>query len=159
MASVDETHPTLQDVLNNINAFGYAQLLGMHIEHAGDGKGTVRIKVDSRLMHPQQIVHGGVIFTLADTAMSMAMISLLPVGTRFSTVEAKINYLAPVRAGEIVAEATVLQQGRVISVVESSVYNVEGEERRLIGRVLGTFHAASTRYNPIVNDGKDEKSA
>jgi acyl-CoA thioesterase len=147
MTSPEETQaiPSQEEIIQRVAEFGYARLIGMQIVQAQDGQGGVRIKVDGRLMHPQQIVHGGVIFTLADTAMSMALLSILPAGTRFSTVEAKINYLAPVRAGEIVAEATILQQGRTIAVLESTIYNIDGENRRLVGKVLGTFHIASNR--------------
>jgi len=147
MTSPEETQaiPSQEEIIQRVAEFGYAQLIGMQIVQAQDGQGGVRIKVDGRLMHPQQLVHGGVIFTLADTAMSMALLSILPAGTRFSTIEAKINYLAPVRAGEIVAEATILQQGRTIAVLESTIYNIDGENRRLVGKVLGTFHIASNR--------------
>ena len=101
--------------------------------------GRVSIQVDERLMHPQQIVHGGVIFTLADTAMSMALISVIPPGTRFSTIEAKINFLAPVRAGELLAEASIVQQGRSIAVLEATVYNLYDDARTAVARILGTF--------------------
>src|SRR5947209_15507523 len=87
--------------------FGIANLLGMNILSAHGGIGRVSITIDKRLMHPQQIVHGGVIFTLADTAMSMALLSLIPEGTPFGTIEAKINYLLPVRGGELLAEGSV----------------------------------------------------
>ena len=52
-----------------MNTTGIARLLGMQIETIQDGLGRVGIQVDDRLMHPQHIVHGGVIFTLADTAI------------------------------------------------------------------------------------------
>ena len=83
------------------NAANFTQLLGMRIEAAEPGRGVVSISVDERLMHPQQIVHGGVIFTLADTAMAMALLSTHTPGTRAGTIEAKINFLLPVRAGEL----------------------------------------------------------
>ena len=51
------------------SSFGLAHLLGMQLIQAQDGIGLVSIQVDERLMHSGQVVHGGVIFTLADTAM------------------------------------------------------------------------------------------
>lgn len=136
---------SLEAVRQNVGNFGYGQLLGMQIETLQDGKGEVKIKVDSRLMHAQKIVHGGLIFTLADTAMSMALLSVLPPGTRFSTIEAKINYLLPVRSGELLAEATIIQQGRSIAVLEATVYNVTNEERKSVARVLGTFNISTSK--------------
>ncbi len=121
------------------HSFGILHLLGMKIISAEAGAGRVGITVDERLMHPQQIVHGGVIFTLADTAMSMALMPLLPQGTRFGTVEAKINFMLPVRVGELVAEGALVHMGRSTAVMEATVFNIVDGERRAISKVLGTF--------------------
>jgi uncharacterized protein (TIGR00369 family) len=76
----------------------------------------------------------------------MALLSLLPVGTRISTIEAKINYLLPVRAGELLAEAIIVQRGRSIAVLEANVYNIQEDERKAIARILGTFHIAPPKH-------------
>ncbi len=139
MTQNEQTDIPLDLIKQGVNNMGIARLLGMRIEALEDGIGRVSIQVDERLMHPQQIVHGGVIFTLADTAMSMALISVIPPGTRFSTIEAKINFLAPVRAGELQAEASIVQQGRSIAVLEATVYNLYDDARTAVARILGTF--------------------
>ena len=120
--------------------FGIAHLLGMEIVRAQDGIGQVRIPVDARLMHPQQMVHGGVIFTIADTAMSMALMSVIPPGTPFGTIEAKINYMLPVQSGELLAEGKIIHEGGTTAVMEATVYNLDGESKRAIAQVLGTFY-------------------
>ncbi len=142
MTQPEQSRVAIEQLIEGTHQSGFFQLLGMHIEITEPGTGKVHITVDERLMHPQMIVHGGVIFTLADTAMSMALLSLLPVGTRISTIEAKINYLLPVRAGELLAEAIIVQQGRSIAVLEANVCNVQENERKAIARILGTFHIA-----------------
>lgn len=120
--------------------FGIAHLLGMQIVRSENGIGQVRIEVDGRLMHPQRMVHGGVIFTIADTAMSMALLSLLPPGTPFGTIEAKINYLRPADAGALLAEGKVIHEGGSTAVLEATVYNLHAEQQRIIAKVLGTFY-------------------
>lgn len=128
----------------SLASFGIAHLLGMTFERTPDGPGQVRVRVDGRLMHPQQIVHGGIIFTLADTAMSMALAALIPPGTPFGTIEAKINYLLPVRAGELLARGRLLHQGGSTAVMEATVYNLDPEidagHERAIAQVMGTFY-------------------
>jgi acyl-CoA thioesterase len=142
MSDVFESEPpTLAEIRQMAQNAGYFQLLDLHIENAQDGVGEARIQVDARLLHPQQLVHGGVIFTLADTAM--ALMSALPANTPVSTIEAKINYLRPARTGELVAEATIIHQGNTTAVLEATVYNIDisnGTERLPIARVLGTFN-------------------
>lgn len=143
MTQHEAVPPDLETIRQSVQNSGYFRLIDMHIEATRDGTGTVCTYVDARLMHAQQIVHGGVIFTLADTAMSMALMSLLPPGTRFSTIEAKINFLLPVRGGELLAIGTIIHRGRSTAVLEATVYNINGEERQVIARTLGTFNIAS----------------
>ena len=145
MTQAEEPKMTLEDVQANVQRSGYSQLIGMRVEKANVGVGEVRISVDARLMHPQQIVHGGVIFTLADSAMSMALISVLPLGTRFSTIEAKINYIAPVVTGELSAQGIIIHRGRSTAVMEATVYNHIDEEKVMVARVLGTFHISASK--------------
>lgn len=137
--------PSTDEIRQNALQSGYFQLLNLHIDTAQDGEGAVSIRVDARLYHPQQIVHGGVIFTLADTAMAMALMSMLPSGTRTSTIEAKINFLLPVRTGELLATATIVHRGRSTAVLEATVHNTDGSERKAVARMLGTFHISTTR--------------
>jgi acyl-CoA thioesterase len=120
--------------------FGILHLLGMKIVKAQAGVGQVSIQVDGRLMHPQQMVHGGVIFTIADTAMSMALMSVIPQGSRFGTIEAKINFMLPAGSGELLAEGILVHKGRSTAVVEATVYNIDGGEQQAIAKVLGTFY-------------------
>ncbi|MFL5627747.1 MAG: PaaI family thioesterase [Ktedonobacteraceae bacterium] len=142
MTQSEKSHVAMAQLVEATHQSGFFQLLGMHIDITEPGTGKVHITVDERLMHPQMIVHGGVIFTLADTAMSMALLSLHPAGTRISTIEAKINYLLPVRTGELATEAIIVQHGRSIAVLEATVYNVQEDERKAVARILGTFHIA-----------------
>jgi len=77
--------------------------------------------------------------------MSMALLSMIPAGTSFSTIEAKINFLAPVRTGELQAEASIVQQGRSIAVLEATVYNLHDDVRTAVARILGTFSIGSSK--------------
>ena len=131
--------------MQDTSKFGILHLLGMQIVTAESGIGRVSIQIDERLMHPQQIVHGGVIFTLADTAMSMALISVLPVGTPFGTLEAKINFMLPVYKGELLAEGIIVHKGRSTAVLEATVFNIIEGEQHAIARVLGTFSIARSK--------------
>ena len=96
-------------------------------------------------MQLQMIVHGGVIFTLADSAMGMTLLSVLSPGTRVGTIEAKTNFLLPVRSGELVAEASIVHLGRSIAVLEATVYNIVEGDQRAVARMLGTFSISESK--------------
>ena len=137
---------TFEQLRENLYRSGFFRLLDLQVDDAQDGKSLVRLHVDARLMHPQQIVHGGVIFTIADTAMSLSLISTLPAKTAVSTIEAKINYIAPVVTGDLIAEASIIHRGRSTAVMEATVYNLKDEEKVLVARMMGTFHISRSRY-------------
>jgi acyl-CoA thioesterase len=132
--------------------FGIAHLLGMQIVRAEDGIGQVRIEIDKRLMHPQQIVHGGVIFTIADTAMSMALMSMVPPGSLFGTIEAKVNYMKPATTGELLAEGKIVHLGGTTAVIEATVYNIVGEQQKAIAKLLGTFYVKRPKMTENIAD-------
>jgi acyl-CoA thioesterase len=135
--------PTTGEFLQEVTRrSGFGRLLGMQIEMAEPGHSRVSLAVDERLMHPQQIVHGGAVFSLADTAMAMALLAAYPPGTRTGTIEAKMNYLRAVRSGKLLAEATLIHQGRSTAVLEATVYNLpgDGQQERMVARALSTFY-------------------
>lgn len=148
MTTNEENKFSVERIMQDTRSFGILHTLGMKIESAESGVGRVSIPVNERLMHPQQIVHGGVIFTIADTAMSMALLSLLPPGTPFGTVEAKINFLLPVREGELLAEGLLVHKGRSTAVMEATIYNIVHGEQKTIGKMLGTFSFARPKVQP-----------
>ena len=149
MSLQEPTNVSHSELVEATNASGFFQLLGMHIEVADVGKGKVSIRVDERLMHPQMIVHGGVTFALADSAMGMTLLAALSPETRIGTIEAKVNFLLPVRAGELVAEARIVHLGRTIAVLEATVFNIVEDEPRAVARMIGSF-SISESQRPVV---------
>ncbi len=113
-----------------------AGLLGVRRASMGDGRACFELTVAPAHMNPYGVVHGGVIYTLVDYAMGGAMVSRLQPGERCATLEVKINYLAPVTAGEVSAEALVVERTRRVGVLEAKV-RVDGQ--RLVAVATGSF--------------------
>jgi acyl-CoA thioesterase len=87
------------------------------------------------LHHPGGIVHGGVAYGLADSAMAHALISMVDAGMNCSTIEMKMSYLSAVREGLMRAEAKVLKKGRTVAFAEARV-ECEG---KLVATATGSF--------------------
>lgn len=85
----------------------FEQLLGLRIESAGEGRAVLSLPFTVKLCQGAGLLHGGALTTLADTAVAMAIKSLLPAGTRFATTELRTRFLAPVRQGRVTATAAV----------------------------------------------------
>ena len=101
----------------------------------GNGESRFRMEAGERHHNPMGTVHGGILCTLADSAMGMAFASTLQPGETFTTLEMKINFLRPVFEGDLFAEAKVVHRGRSIGMVECDVATEDG---KLLARAVST---------------------
>lgn len=113
-----------------------ARQFGFRLEHAEQGRATLRMKVQPRHMQIHGVVHGGVLASLADTAGGLAIYLALPRGSRAATVEMKMNFLEPVQSGTVFAEARILRQGKYLAVVEC---DLRDDRNRMVAKSLMTF--------------------
>ena len=72
------------------------------------------------------LLHGGVIMALADSAGASCAFLNLPTGAATTTVESKTNFLRAVRHGTAMATARPLHTGRSVIVVETEVRDGDG---------------------------------
>lgn len=104
---------------------GFNQDIGVVITELGEGRAMGEIKITDGHRNYVGSVHGGVLFTLADTIGGAAA---LTEGNRLTTVNGDIHYLSPALAVEkIVATAQVIKSGKTISVVEVKITDEKGK--------------------------------
>ena len=105
----------------------FEDLLQMEIESAGEGKATLRMPFTVKHAMGAGLMHGGALTSLADTAVAMAIKSLLSSGTHFATIDLNARFLAPVTSGEVRAVAQVTgPQGRDF-LGEATLYDRDNE--------------------------------
>jgi uncharacterized protein (TIGR00369 family) len=114
-------------------------MLGFALESVAKGRAVLRL--DTRAHHKQlnNVVHGGILAAMADTASAVAAYTTVPAGVALATVELKINYLEGVPGGRIRAEARVLRTGRNFVVTECEIFDCKDT---LAAKALLTFGAA-----------------
>lgn len=128
--------------------FGW--LIGLHYTHREPGSTSCAIDVDRTHFNPGNIAHGGIVFTLADSAMGAACFTMLKPGQRCVTAELKLNYLAPVIRGVVTATANVVHMGTKLAVLTAEVRD---DRDRLVGLAQGTFAIiAADKQRPIEGD-------
>ena len=113
----------------------FANHVGMRFERPRDGRSRCTLAIEEHHFNSAGMVHGGVLFTLADTAMGAALHSTLAPGESCATIEMKINYFKPVVAGVIVCTAEIVNKGRTIASLESSLH----VDDVLVAKANGTF--------------------
>lgn len=103
----------------------YAELIGLKVEEQRSGHSRCTLAVNPDLLNPHQVVHGAVIYALADTGMGAALYPSLEAGEICATIEVKINYYRPVVSGVITCVTQMVNRGRTIANLESSIYSNE----------------------------------
>ena len=116
------------------NPFG--ELIGLNFTAYGEGHSRCELQVKKELFNPHGVLHGGVVYTMADTGMGGALYSILEEGELCTTVEIKIAYFAAVKSGTLVCDTRVIERRWRIAIIESEVKN--GDE--LVAKALGTFY-------------------
>jgi uncharacterized protein (TIGR00369 family) len=115
------------------------EMLGFEADVVERGRAVLSMNTQPRHKQIQEVVHGGILAALADTAAAIAAYTTIPAGAELATVELKINYLEPVPGGRIRAHAWVLRAGRNFVVTECEIVNPRGS---LAAKALLTFGAA-----------------
>ena len=102
------------------------------VELHADGL-TMRLKLGDEHRDAEGIVHGGAIFTLADSAIGTGIYIVL--GKPSTTAEMKINYLQPVTGDTLTARSYILRAGRRLVVARAEVRSGSSH----VAEVLATF--------------------
>lgn len=120
-----------------INATPYYRLLGMEVKAMGDGYARVTMPVEEKLFQMYGSVHGGAIASLADTAIGVALISVLSDDEKSITVDLKLNFVSAVTGGGVLtAEARLFHRGKRTAAGEVEVRDGEG---RLVAKGTSTL--------------------
>jgi uncharacterized protein (TIGR00369 family) len=111
--------------------------LGMELVDTGEGSATVRMIATEDMANHSGFLHGGMISTLADSAMGRSLRTVKPGVVRAMSFDLKVNFINAARIGETLrATGRVVHAGRRTMV---ATCRVEGNEGRLIATASGTF--------------------
>jgi acyl-CoA thioesterase len=114
---------------------GFQKVIGLDVYQRADGMSRARITIGDEHMNPHGVVHGAVIYALADTGMGAALYTRLDEAESCATIEIKIAYIASAREGELECETRLISKGRRVAFLESEVRS----EGKLVAKAMGTF--------------------
>jgi acyl-CoA thioesterase len=97
----------------------FAELIDMKVDEQRDGYGRMSLRVGPNHLNPHRVVHGAVLYALADTSMGLALYPSLAVGELCATIEIKISYFKPVHGGKVECVTQLLNRGRSVANLES----------------------------------------
>lgn len=118
-----------------LNSDGFIGLIGLHFTKFEKGISQCELTVTKQLLNPHNVVHGGVLYSMADTGMGGALYSHLSDDELCATVEIKINYFKAVKTGHLICNTKLINVGKRIAVLESDILN----DGVLVSKATGTY--------------------
>src|SRR4051794_11988424 len=122
--------PTRLEIMREfVPASPLVQHLGMRLETLEADRAVLRLPFDPKLATMADVVHGGAIASLIDTAgmaATWADPEVEPETLAGSTISLNVDYIAAARGRDLVATATVVRRGRSICFTEVAVTEPDG---------------------------------
>ena len=113
----------------------FSQWLGVEVIEIKEGYSKIKMTVRKEMINGFGIVHGGVAFSLADSAFAFACNNRNNLSVALDTA---INFLKPVHVDDrLTAEAKELHNGRSTGLYHISIYNQNGH---LVAQFKGTCY-------------------
>lgn len=130
----------IKDYRNTHNP--YSHRLGIFVEKIGPGYAQVTKTVEAEDVNPLGVPHGGVYFSMADTAAGSAMASH---GHMAVTVNCNYNFMRSAKVGDTLsAEAQEVKSGRTLCVYDVRITDQDGT---LLGTGTFTFYRLEQEIN------------
>lgn len=113
-----ESMEQLKERLNSSSK--YLQSNDMHVIDVAKGYARVEMQIDEQILNVHGFVHGGAVYSLADTAAGAASFAT---GRDSVTLSGTINYIKPGKGGKLIGIAQEISAGRTTGVYEVFIFN------------------------------------
>jgi uncharacterized protein (TIGR00369 family) len=141
---MDEHEALIEILRDRLHGSEFYRWAGVELVDASPGAVEVALEAGPHHLNLQGLVHGGILATLADTAMGLAVRTVLQPGRRHVTVQLGIEFLSPGRPGRIVAHGRSVKIGSQLGFAEANVTDRGG---RLLAKAQSTLSVTTDR-NP-----------
>ncbi|MEF2965121.1 PaaI family thioesterase [Paenibacillus sp. M1] len=122
-------------------------LLGMKLISADAKRAEIGLSAEKRHLNSMGIVHGGVLSSMMDQAMGV-LVATARDGVFGVTTHLNVNFLNPMREGELIASAYLLHESARTMTLRAEVASGEG--------VLGCISTATFRLPRPHEPGKNK---
>jgi len=112
-------------IREEFSKFPFPAHLGVEIETLEYGSSRLRLPFRPHLTQGQNFLHGGVITSLCDSSVALALATMIDRGEYMLTIELKTNFTAPAD-GDVIADARIIHKGNHTAVGEVDVTRSDG---------------------------------
>ena len=121
----------------------FGDLIGLKFTEVEKGYSQCTLEVVDKLLNPHKVVHGGVLYSMADTGMGAAAYTNLGKNELCATIEIKINYFKATKSGTLTCNTKVIHQGKKIVTMDSEIIN----DGQLVAKAIGTYSVFKAKDN------------
>ncbi len=122
-----ELNPAYVEAVKRVvNGCPYFKLISMELRSLRWGESLLDVAVQEKHLQPFGVVHGGVYSSIVDAAAFWAVYPQIDEGVGMTTVEMKLNFLAPAAGGHFIARGRSIRVGKTLCLAEASIENEEG---------------------------------
>jgi uncharacterized protein (TIGR00369 family) len=121
-------NPEYVEIVSSVaNQSPYFKLLSMQLKEFAVGRCLIEIPLHEKHLQPFGVVHGGVFSTIIDAAAFWAVYPEVDEDMGMTSVDLKINYLAPAVTGTLIAKGRRIKLGKTIGLGEAQVEDESGK--------------------------------
>lgn len=139
---MDEHEALVNDLRDRLHDSEFYRWAGVELIDASPGHVEIAFEAGPQHLNLQGLVHGGLLATLADTAMGLAVRTVLQPGRRHVTVQLGVEFLSPGRPGTILAHGRSVKVGSQIGFAEADVVDPAG---RVLAKARSTLSVTAER--------------
>ena len=124
----------VEDIRNQFESSPFFAYIGFEIVQFEEGNVRLKLNIENHMLNINGTLHGGIHATMLDTILGIVIRSLTK--ARVVTTSLTVHYLGSLSAGEIYAEAKILQEGYKTAFAEGEIKDSDGN---LIAKGTGVF--------------------
>lgn len=131
-----KTPPEIAGLMMKNDAF--SKWMQVEVLEIKEGTCTLQLEVNEEMLNGFFITHGGISYSLSDSALAFASNSR---GNKCVSIETSISHIRPTKSGDkLKAVAVEKHRGKTIGVYEVTVVN---QEEKTVALFKGTVHISS----------------
>jgi uncharacterized protein (TIGR00369 family) len=107
------------------------------------------MKVGRGLTQQAGFAHGGVSAALIDSAVGLALCTMIEHGSAITTINLQVNFLAPAKPGSLTARGRIIHRGKRTAVGDCQVVDKDGN---LVSKGTATYLILENRKSALNQD-------
>lgn len=138
MDPIEKAKKIFDEMYTNDNM---SQWLGIEALEIGLGKAVLRMTVRKEMLNGMDIAHGGITYSLSDSALAFASNSH---GRKSVSVETSISHIKPVREGDVLTATT--KEERVTKKIGIYTIAITNQQEEKVALFKGTVYRSTIEW-------------